>query len=108
MMKKILKISKKIGAIDFVERIYLFGSKVNNPEKKHSDIDLCIVINDNSNSELIYEQVVDCIQEEKTFIHPIIFSKSAFENKIRIQVYKESIIGKGKLIYKNSKVQHKL
>jgi predicted nucleotidyltransferase len=100
MMKKISKISKKIGEIDFVERVYLFGSKVNNPEKKHSDIDLCIVINDNSDTELIYEQVVDCIQEEKTLIHPLIFSKSDFENKIKIKAYKESIIGKGKLIYK--------
>ena len=100
MMKKINEISEEIGELESVESIYLFGSRVNSPEKSQSDIDLCIVIEDSSDEDSIYEKIVDLIQQEKTLIHPIIYKRTEFNNKIKINTYKESIIKKGKLTYK--------
>lgn len=99
-MEKITEISKKIGALGFIEFIYLFGSRVNNPDKNQSDIDLCIVIDNNSNEDFVYEKIVDLIQQEKTLIHPIIFNRTDFEKKMKIKAYRESIIEKGKLLFK--------
>ncbi len=99
-MKKIIKISETIGMLENVELIYLFGSRVENPDKENSDIDLCIVIENDSNEDIVYEKIVDLIQDEKLLIHPIIYQKNDFEKKIKIHSYKESIIEKGKLIYK--------
>lgn len=99
-MEKITEISKKIGTLGFVDYIYLFGSRVNTPNNIQSDIDLCIVIDNNSDEDLVYESIVDLIQQEKVLIHPIIYSKAEFENKIKIRTYRESIIEKGKLLFK--------
>lgn len=100
MMEKITEISKKIGELGFVNYIYLFGSRVNTPNNSQSDIDLCIVIDNNCDADLVYEKIVDLIQQEKVLIHPILFNKTEFENKIKIKSYRESIIEKGKILFK--------
>ena len=85
--------------LEIIDKIYLFGSRIENPNKEKSDIDLCFVIDDKSDSERIIEIVARILTEKNIIIHPVIFKKMDFENKMKIEVYRESIIKKGKILY---------
>ena len=85
--------------LKIIETIYLFGSRVNNPNQEKSDIDLCFVINDKSDSESIIEIIANMLTKSNLLIHPIIFEKSDFERKMKIKNYQESIIKKGRIVY---------
>lgn len=91
--------------LKIISKIYLFGSRIEKPKKKNSDIDLCFVIDDKSNHEKIIEIAARILTETNLIIHPIIFEKTDFERKMKIKVYRESIINKGKILYsrKNNK-----
>ena len=68
-----------------------------------SDIDLCIVVQDGSNTDVIFEHIADFLSNYGNIIHPTVFSHTDFNKKMKIKVYNESILKKGKIdIQKNS------
>jgi len=88
-----------------IYKIILFGSRVNNPTKERGDIDLCFIIDDDFNSEDIIEKAGNVLAEHKVIIHPLIFKKSEFELKMKINIYKKSILEKGRLLYKRKTIK---
>jgi predicted nucleotidyltransferase len=104
-MIEIQEIVEILQKIKIIEKIILFGSRVKYPDKTESDIDFCFVVDINSDTDIIYEKVSEIITQSKTLIHPVIYTTQEFNEKIRIKVFKESFIEKGKLVYqrKNNK-----
>jgi len=98
-IEELVNIFKEIKSI---ELIILFGSRVDNPEKQDSDIDFCFVIDNESKSNIIFEKVSEILTHSKVLIHPVIFTKNEFVRKTQIKVYRESIIEKGKVMYKRN------
>ena len=86
---------------EFINKIYLFGSRVNNPDKQKGDIDLCFVVDDESNPEQIIEKAAHILVKTNIIVHPVIFKKSEFEIKMNISNYKKTILDNGKLVYSN-------
>ncbi len=99
-MKKIEEIVDLLQKIQIVEKIILFGSRVKFPEKIESDIDFCIVIDVNSDADIIYKKISEIIIQSRILIHPVVYTTQEFNEKIKIKTYKESLIRKGKLMYK--------
>lgn len=89
--------------LEFINKIYLFGSRVENPDKQTGDIDLCFVVDDESNPEQIIEKAAELLAKTNTIVHPVIFKKSDFEMKMKISNYKVTILDKGRLLYSRKK-----
>jgi len=85
--------------LTFIKKIILFGSRVDNPGKEKGDVDLCFVIEETGNTDIIFEKISKFILEQKILIHPIILSQTEFKKKMKIQIYKKSILKKGKILY---------
>ena len=74
---------------------YLFGSRAKKTNKDDSDYDICIVVKDNKHKMGIYDSVTKYMLENKEFIQVLIFDKITFEEKTKIDVYKNEIINNG-------------
>ena len=98
MMNIKKEIISEFKELEIINKIYLFGSRVDNPDKQKADIDLCFVIDNDSNHEQIAEIAAEIIVKTSTIIHPVIFEQSEFEKKMNINVYKNSILKKGKIL----------
>ena len=98
-MKVIEKILSEFSQISEIERIYLFGSNVASPEIMDRDFDLCFVIDNGTNKEILISIVTNFLIQKEILIHSVIYEKAEFEEKCKIPVYHENIIEKGKLLY---------
>lgn len=94
------KIVEGLRKYHYVENVILFGSRAGSNYKESSDYDLCIVIDDGFDQNEVYCLLSKLMIDYEVIIHPHIFEHSVFLNKMKISIYLDNIIIKGKLLYK--------
>lgn len=82
-----------------IDRIILFGSRATNIFREDSDYDICIVCNDEKDTEIILKCVINFMYENAVNIHPYIFSKAEYEYRSNLEIYQKKIIQEGKILY---------
>ena len=83
-----------------IKKIYLFGSYVYGKPKKTSDIDICVVIDDQADRVETYMKMLDPLIEQK--IRPcdlIVTRESDFYGTNNINSIENTIIKYGRLLY---------
>jgi len=83
--------------------IYLFGSYAYGEPTEKSDIDIYIVIPDNSGSisEIYGKIIVDLSDKRIFFVDLLLNRESVFNKRITENILEETIFQKGKIIYEN-------
>ena len=83
--------------------IYLFGSYAYGDPTEKSDIDIYIVIPDNSGSisEIYGKIIVDLSDKRIFFVDLLLNRESVFNKRITENILEETIFQKGKIIYEN-------
>jgi predicted nucleotidyltransferase len=83
--------------------IYLFGSYAYGEPTEKSDIDIYIVIPDNSGSiSEIYGRIIVDLSEKKIFFVDLLLNReSVFDKRKTENILEETIFQKGKIIYEN-------
>ena len=80
---------------------YLFGSRASNTHREESDFDICIVINNDDKNET-RKLIVDFLFNNKEFIQPLILTEQEFNDKMKIDIYRNEIIRNGVKIENNN------
>jgi len=83
--------------------IYLFGSYAYGEPTEKSDIDIYIVIPDNSGSiSEIYGRIIVDLSDKKIFFVDLLLNReSVFDKRKTENILEETIFQKGKIIYEN-------
>ena len=83
-----------------IKKIYLFGSYANGTPTKHSDIDLCVVINNRFSDHTQYMKMAMSLSHND--IRPVdllVYKENQFYNISNPKGVKNTIISEGKVLY---------
>jgi len=96
-------VDKIIKAVD-PEKIILFGSYANGTANKHSDLDLCVVVDEKSDRNFVYEKLADTLWEFLIPVDIIIYSQTDFYEWQNVKMAFPTIIMRtGKILYEKQK-----
>lgn len=99
--KEVRKIAKKISEKLKVSKIIIFGSHVYGEPDKNSDIDMCVIIEENRRKIDVAREIRrEIISEAKSPLDIFVFRKDEFEEKAKNCAGMErEILEKGLVIY---------
>ena len=85
---------------DIIKKIYLFGSYAyGNPTRK-SDIDLCVVIDDNADRKSVFMDIsMKLLENNIVNFDLLVYKKEIFYNVENIDSIENTIIKKGIILY---------
>jgi len=85
---------------DIIKKIYLFGSYAYGKPTKDSDIDICIIINNNQDDSKIYLKIARCLFLNDIFpIDILLYKENEFLNFSKLDGIENLIFTKGKILY---------
>lgn len=78
IIESVNKFRDSVTSITNIEKIFLYGSYAKGNFNNNSDIDICIIANDNRNSYLLSREITRKIIHTDIRIEPVVFLSSDF------------------------------